>query len=456
MLLTARLSFDLKVRRAFARRLDRLDVRPGRWLVAVSGGADSLALLELLHGEADARRLELVVAHADHGIHADSARVAEQVAAHAARLRLPIHVRQFQLGADCTETRARSARRGWLLSLMREAGARGVFLAHHADDQAETVLMRLLHGSGPAGLAAMAERSGAFLRPLLRFRHRTLARFLDELGLEWWEDPANADPHHLRSWVRVDILPRLRRRIPDVDFALLRVARQAARARLGWERLLDHYPGLDPANERGVLSVSASALAATAPEAASELLAALARRAGTRLSRGAVGRALRLAHQGESGQRADLGAGWTGERSFDRLRLLPPGATFAPFAPLASAVFREPEGATTWGAWHLAWRREAAPTHLDRKSETTWLSSAPFEVRSPRAGERMRPLGGTGRRLLVRLFQDAHVPASDRRSWPLIVVDGEPVWLPSVCRADTHLPRPGEETIRIDVRSARG
>ncbi len=452
MILTARLSFDLKVRRAFAHRMDRLNLPSGRWLVGVSGGADSLALLELLHGEADARRLELAVAHADHGIHPDSALIAENVAAHASRLGLPLHLRRLRLGAECTETAARTARRAWLLSLARETGARGVFLAHHADDQAETVLMRLLRGSGPAGLAAMAERSGLFVRPLLRFRHRTLSRFLEELGLEWWEDPANADPHHLRSWLRVDILPRIRRRMADVDRTLLRAARQAARVREGWERLLEHYPGLDPESERGVLSVSASTLAALAPAAASELLAALARRAGTRLGRRAVIRALRLAHQGESGQQVDLGGGWTAERSFDRLRLLAP---LAPFAPLAPTLLSAPEGSTDWGAWHVEWRPEVAPVHLARADWTTWVKPAPLELRAPVAGERMRPLGGTGRRLLVRLFQEARIPASDRRDWPLIVVDGEPLWLPGVCRADTLLPRPGEETIRLDVRSAR-
>ena len=118
-----------------------------------------------------------------------------------------------------------------------------VLTAHHADDQVETVLMRALAGSGPAGLAGMAARSGLLVRPLLPFRRALLAGYVRGRALPVWYDPANQNPRHLRSWLRGDALPMLRSRLPKVDEALLSVARQAGRDRAAWDAVLDLLPG---------------------------------------------------------------------------------------------------------------------------------------------------------------------------------------------------------------------
>src|SRR5882672_2256786 len=207
-----------------------------RAVVAVSGGVDSLALLDLLVRGRSSHGLELIVAHADHGIHPDSALVAGRVAAAAASMDVPAETGRLELGAAATETMAREARYTWLESVRRQSGAQWVVTAHHSDDQAETVLMRLLRGSGPAGLAAMADREGTIVRPLLPYTRAQLAEYAAVRGLEGWCDPANHDSRFLRSWLRHEVLPTLRARLPEVDRDLLRAGRQAALDREAWDQ----------------------------------------------------------------------------------------------------------------------------------------------------------------------------------------------------------------------------
>jgi tRNA(Ile)-lysidine synthase len=115
---------------------------------------------------------------------------------------------------------------------------------------------------------------------------------------------------------------------------------------------------------------------------------------------------------------------------------------------------RGDEGAGEWGRWRLRWLREPAPAGQERGSLTAWVAAAPLTVRGWRAGERIRPLGGTGRRLLVRCFQDARVPRSRRAGWPVLAGPDGVVWVPGVCRSDALLPVPGTEAVRIDAEYA--
>jgi tRNA(Ile)-lysidine synthase len=263
---------------AFRRHFATLEIGPARLLVAVSGGPDSVALLDLLAGSRAALGVELVVAHVEHGIHPASAAVAEQVQAFATELGLPLVAQSLALGPGTTETRAREARYGALEQLRNQVSADWIVTAHHADDQAETVLMRVLGGSGPAGLAGMATRHGRVLRPLLPFRRDELARHVQRYGSRIWNDPANQDAKHLRSWIRNEILPSLERRIPDVRSRLGRVAEASATDRQAWDTLLDSWPDLDVRVERGGISVAVKALEMLDSKLSLALIMALGRR----------------------------------------------------------------------------------------------------------------------------------------------------------------------------------
>src|SRR5918996_5360848 len=148
----------------------RLFPRAGEAVVAVSGGPDSVALLDLLHAAAGGLDLTLAVAHADHGIQAGSGDVRGWVASLANRYHLPFELGELHLGAEASETIARRARYAFLRDVQRRRGARYLVTAHQHDDQVETILLRVLRGSAPAGLAGIPARGrGGLVRPLLPF-----------------------------------------------------------------------------------------------------------------------------------------------------------------------------------------------------------------------------------------------------------------------------------------------
>ena len=434
----------------FRRHLASLDLAPGPAVVAVSGGPDSTALLDLLAQTRDVHQLDLVVGHVDHGIHQDSAAVADQVRALALRYGLPVHIGQLGLGPEAGETRARAGRYQWLQALRAGLGAEVILTAHHADDQVETVLMRVLKGSGPAGLAGMASVRGHLVRPLLPFRHADLIGYLEQADLKTWADPANSDRRHLRSWIRTEVLPALRQRLPEVDTSLLRVSHQAQRDRAAWDALLNVLPDLDLRRESEGISVAASSLAGYDSPLAQAVILAAARREGCQLGPSRVGRVLALLKAAISGSRAPLGGDWTAELSYDRLRIGREVQTSGQ-DPLVLAGL---SGQRSWGRWSFRWSRATVPEQQDRADMSAWFGFEPLTVRAWSAGEKLKPLGGTGRRLVVRCFQEVRVPRSRRESWPVVAQDQDIIWIPGVCRADVQLPSPGSEALRVDAEYA--
>lgn len=431
----------------FARHLASLGLESGSAVVAVSGGADSTALLELLAGSRSVHRLDLLVAHADHGIHPESARVAEQVRRHAALRSFPFYGTTLNLGAAAGETLARERRYAWLEELRRSTGARYLMTAHQADDQVETVLLRLLHGSGPAGLAGMAPVRGALVRPLLPFRREELARYVRHLGLEAWDDPANRDLRHLRSWVRQRVLPEVEARLPDLRARLTGSAAQAALDRAAWDQVLDWLPGIDWRAEIDGASVAVPGTAGYDSPLATAVLMAAARRTGCRLGPRRADRAASFLREGTSGARQDLGGGWVLELAFGRAFFVAPEhESRREEWPLAGA-----DGAESWGRWRFHWRPDRAPERQERSALRAWFSPGALTVRPWHPGDRVRPVGGTGRRLVVRCFQDARVPRHRRPDWPVVSEPDGVVWVPGVCRSDRRLPQAGAEALRVDV-----
>ncbi len=213
--------------------------RGARLLVAVSGGADSVALLRLLV-EINCSRYwnwTLTVAHVSHGIRGRAgAADARFVKTLAAQHHLPHAQKSLRLGASASEATARAARYKALASLALSHQAAGVVLAHHADDQAETLLLRALRGTGIEGLGAMAPQStrgGLTLwRPLLDVRREDLRTYLRARDQAWCEDETNGADRYTRNRLRRDVLPGLHAINPDAVGAL---GNLAALARETWE-----------------------------------------------------------------------------------------------------------------------------------------------------------------------------------------------------------------------------
>ena len=434
----------------FHAALDELGVRDGVALVAVSGGPDSMALLSLAAEAAPVRGLALTVAHFDHGIAVESARVAELVRSMAARCQLPFVSERGSLGARASETAARRARLAWLDRAAAEAGASWILTAHHRDDQAETVLMRVLEGTGPAGLAGIPDRRGPWVRPLLGVARDELRRYAAARGLDIWDDPSNLDPRHYRGWLRGEVLPALRARLPSVDARLVRLGRAAAEDRQAWMALLEELPGLDLRHEPGGASVAVAPLNGYSSAIVRGVLRALGARFRLGIGHREVARVQVLLEQGVSGQAVDLRGGAVAQLDFDRLRLFHPighPEHYDVALPLAGQDLFLP-------GWHVEVRAEAPPERIPRADWTTWVEwSSALRFRPWMAGDRIRPLGGTGRRLVVRCMQDRKISRHRRPGWPVLVHDDSVIWVPGVCRSDGMLPL-RQNVVRIDVRSS--
>lgn len=200
-----------------------------KYVVAVSGGVDSVALLHMLH---HASPHKLVVAHADHGIRPDSSDDASFVKELAAHYGLPFVSTQLALGANASEAEARHARYKWLELVKTQYGAQAIATAHHQDDVLETLILNLLRGTGWRGLASLRDTAERY-RPLLGLPKATLTRYAIDNQLVWHEDSTNHDTRYTRNYIRHMIVPRL---TTEVRQRLLVFARQQARTREHIER----------------------------------------------------------------------------------------------------------------------------------------------------------------------------------------------------------------------------
>ena len=440
----------------FARHLSRarLFPNPGVVVVAVSGGADSVALLDLLHALAPACGLELVIAHADHGIASDSQTVGRSVRTLAQRYGLPFELGELHLGPDATETTARRARYAWLRDVQRRHGARYLVTAHHRGDQLETIILRFLRGSAPAGLAGIAARArGGLVRPLLPFTKAELVAHVAARGLPVHDDAANRDPRHLRSWLRAALLPLIEERMgARVRDDVLRAGRAAALERRAWDHALQHLPDLELRIDAHGFDVARAGLARYDDSLSVALVRAAARRAGLVVGVRRARRLIDLARR-PSGRRLSLGGGWWAEVAFDRIRVRDRTREVGEVVDVGEEKAR---GTADFGVFHVEWSSEPAPERVGRGDWTTWIAGGDWQVRPPRPGDRLVPLGGVGRRQVRRMLMEAQVPRGDRAGYPVIARGETILWVPGICRSAADLPQPGTRAVRVDVTKHGG
>jgi tRNA(Ile)-lysidine synthetase-like protein len=180
-----------------------IEMAPGKYVVAVSGGVDSVVLLDLLQRVPN---LELVVAHFDHGIREDSAADRQFVQALAEQYGLSFVYMEGKLGAAASEATAREARYAFLRSAMQKSGAQAIITAHHEDDLLETAILNMLRGTGRKGLSSLKSTED-IVRPLLGVPKQVIRAYAIDHGIEWHEDSTNASTAYLRNYIRLKLLP---------------------------------------------------------------------------------------------------------------------------------------------------------------------------------------------------------------------------------------------------------
>ncbi len=209
--------------------------QPGRYVVAFSGGLDSTVLLHALSSLAAERGIALLAIHVDHGLQPDSAEWSRHCAATAAAMGVEFRALEVTVQLESGQGPEASAREARYSALHGQLALDDWLMsAHHREDQAETLLLNLVRGAGPAGIAGIGELRrfgpGWLARPLIDVERAALRDYAEQHGLDWIDDPSNADRRFDRNFLRHEVLPRLRSRWPDISARLRRSALHAGEA----------------------------------------------------------------------------------------------------------------------------------------------------------------------------------------------------------------------------------
>jgi len=445
-------------------------IQPGdRVCVAVSGGADSVALLLALIDLRNDLGIVLSVAHFNHGIRGAEADADQQFVASLARShKLEFHSAtgdaptRAKLNRESLETAARELRYEFFRRLSAEGKASKIALAHTMDDQAETVLMRFLRGAGTKGLAgiypAKSENEAIFIRPLLETRRPEIEDFLRARKQPWREDSTNADTIHTRNKVRHELLPALREFNPAIVEALARTAEVARAEEDYWQAEADRLLPLTiltgKATRGGGRAVSTSqdakgigldiqSLANHSLALQRRIIRAAASSLGIELDIEHVESILQVANS--EMKSAELPGAWRALRSHRELRLepaAPRSATTADYdlpAPVPGQVAIPDVNLLV--RLHLmplakddaAYNREASQGPEVLCCESGRLkplaSAASLRVRNWHEGDRFRQAHSAGEKKVKDLLQDLKVPKGLRRSWPVVSSEGRVIWV---------------------------
>ena len=429
-------------------------------LVAVSGGADSLALLYSLYWLRKEYPLKLTIAHLDHGIRADTDEDLKVVRRAAEDLGLPLVYAKQDAPALARgkklnlEEAARIVRREFLERAAREAGAEKIALGHTRTDLAETVLLHLLRGTGPGGLRGLLWESPPYIRPLLSCSREETRAFCREHAIPFHDDPTNQDTRYLRNAIRLELLPILSRYNPRAEEALARAAELWAEA----EEALDWAAGQALAALQVEDGLDLEGLRRLPPGVqALAVRAFLAERLGStrRLERVHIEDILRLAREGKTGEVA-LPGGIPTVVAEGRLVIgKPVSAAEKPFPPRELPVPGEVELPEL--GWRLRVKLIPRPGSLVPPSPfVAYLDPAklrfPLWVRTRRPGDRLRPLGMAGEKKVKSLLMEAKVPREERDRWPLVCDGAGIVWVVGLRIADGYKVGAGtKEVLKLEA-----
>ena len=456
----------------------------GTVVVAVSGGPDSLSLLYALHHLREGLGLRLHGAHLDHGIRGpDSSADAEFVGETFRQLGIQGTLRKVDVLSFAERQRlsmeeaAREMRLDFLAEVALRQCAWGVALGHTSDDQAETVLMRILRGAGTRGLRGMRPKAARaapggeviLLRPLLDVTRRETEAYCREMGLRPRRDESNLSPKMTRNRVRMELLPLMERYNPAVREALLRLSRSAAEdadyldAAAGplWDELARRDgPGISLDRE-GMSRLHAAMAATLLRRAVLEVKGDL-----RDVTRRHVDAMMRLL-AGPAGRSLDLPAGLSFSVGYSQATLLPKGSVPTPLPPLDGPREIAVPGETALVGWTVTARvldveppsgPIAAPAGALAREHTAYLDrdgvGLRLWVRPRRDGDRFHPLGMPQSKKLQDFMVDSKIPRSWRDRVPLLVAPKGIAWVVGWRIAEWAKVR-DSDTRRLQVRFRR-
>lgn len=416
-------------------------------IVAFSGGADSMALLDILANLPDFP-LQIIIAHLNHCLRGEESEGDELfVRSMAEKYVLPLEITRvniFSLAEErglSLEEAGREARRSFFHDVADKRSATAVILGHHKDDQAETVLMRLIRGAAGSGLTGMRPGTpgSIFIRPLLCLNRAEIEAYLRKGSLQWREDSSNTDTRFLRNRIRHELLPLLN----SYNHEMAENLNRMAQALVADEDLLEDvveraYPRIAAAFP-GEVRINLEMLRNESPALRKRLYRkALCTLRGDlkRISSQHLADIDRLASGEKGSGQISLPAGVFAVKKYDSMTLTTvlekQGRDASELSVFSCGSYALGQDQTL-----LVERVESsAPDWLETAEDTVFLDLKqfpfPWGIRSFRDGDRFTPFGMTGRKKLKDLFIDRKIPRDSRKRVPLLLCEGEILWVAGV------------------------
>ena len=420
-------------------------IRPGDLaVVAVSGGPDSVCLLHMLCELKDALKLQLIVAHFDHGLRPDEdAFETRFVRGLAESLNLPFETAKGRLLAKTTsgsrEEAARTARYAFLERVRKKSKAQKIALGHNLNDQAETIQMRLLRGSGPSGLTGIPPcRDGAIIRPLIEIHRLEIENYLKAKRLAFVTDSSNLAADYFRNRIRLELMPLLERYQPQIVRLMGRTAEILRDENDYLERIADAWLSNEatyhPGNSWEVSIPSFLGLPVALRRRALRLLIGMVKKDLRRINWDHIEAIHKLAQAEKPQAVLKLPVGVEIRRTYDKLAVHPRG--------------KKKKGASFSYSLHGPGKhtiREIGRTlsieEIENKKGLRLRGSArtvfvdgdnlefPLTLRTFEPGDRFVPFGMKGSKKIKDFFMDLKVPVEERRSTPILCFGDTPVWV---------------------------
>ena len=427
-------------------------------LVAVSGGADSVALLRLLYGLAETLNLSLEAAHLDHTLRPVSRDDATFVAQLCHELGVPVTVARQDVAEIARRRKgnleevARDVRREFLEATAKERNCDLIVLGHHAGDQAETFLMRLMRGAGTAGLAGMRQVDGRVIRPLLSFHHEELVTYLEEGSFAWREDESNIDHAFTRNRIRHQLQPLLESFNPNITGQIAGLCEQLGLDEDFWSELANRTLTELGTRVDGGYSIQRGALAELAPSLASRVIRAALReiRGDLRsITATHIGDVLQLVCAGPPQGEIHLPGSWVACR-YEQLLLYrePP--------ELVAGLELVLDGPGTYQL--LDGRRlqlsvsdhASGGNHAAVEFDASTLQF-PLTLRHCLPGDRFRPSGMDGTKKIQDFFVDLKLAMEDRKKTLLLLEKETILWIVGLRRCEGWRPVAGKPVLRVQI-----
>jgi tRNA(Ile)-lysidine synthase len=430
--LHTRITGDIRTRQLF---------KPGDTLIiGLSGGADSCALLDLL-ATLPGFPLRLVAAHLNHCLRGADSDADEQFCRDlAARHAIPFESCRVDIRAAAKadtlnlEDAGRRARIAFFEGLRRRWQAAGIVLAHHADDQAETVLMRLLRGSGMTGLSGMSWHNGrGYIRPLLGITRAEIEAYLAERRLDWREDTSNLDRAFLRNRIRHELLPLLEGYNPAIRKTLAATAGILIEEDALLDDLTVQTAGQECRFSENSAACSISSLASHPAALQRRIIRLMLSRVAGNLelfSHRHLEKILQMLSALRPNLRVSLPQGLVAAKEYDTIvirtqdNVLPETAVITIPGP---GSYLLPDGST------MRIELSPPPAVPCAPPDTAFFDGDrmpfPWHVRTFRPGDRIQPLGMSGRKKVKDLFIDEKIPAARRTLTPLLFCGSELIWV---------------------------